>query len=100
MAVDRSKPGVRWKAEEAKASADEAMRTAPAAYAHEVLKKCEKIERQKTEKGRAQTRESGESRRGDRGVKRLLLFFFFTCITDDVFRQGKFGIHIFYAGEF
>ena len=37
--VDRSKLGVWWKAKGAKASADEAMRTALAAYAHGVLKK-------------------------------------------------------------
>jgi hypothetical protein len=36
--VDRSKPGVLWKAGGAKASAEEAIRTAPAAYAHVVLK--------------------------------------------------------------
>ena len=48
--VDRSKPGVRWKANGAKASADEAMRIALAAHAHGVLKKKKRKRGNKTRK--------------------------------------------------
>ena len=48
--VDRSKLGVRWKAKGAKASADEAMRIALAAYARRVLKKNKRKRGNKTRK--------------------------------------------------
>jgi hypothetical protein len=72
-----------WKAEGAKASADEATRTAPTAFAHVVLKKGEGgVER--------------ERERMSKGLNRLILFFtcFICCFVQSI-KHGKLEIHIF-----